>query len=50
MGNIQLRWDNTDAQSVMILPVGFTYSAIEVPKMNRGQNLDSIPAGPIPPL
>jgi hypothetical protein len=44
MGNIQLRWDSTDATSVMVLPVGFTYSAIEVPKMNRGQNLDPISA------
>lgn len=44
MGNIQLRWDSTDATSLMILPVGFTYSAIEVPKMNRGQDLLPISA------
>jgi hypothetical protein len=41
MGNIQLRWDSTDAQSVMILPVGFTYSAIEVPKMNSSVTISS---------
>jgi hypothetical protein len=48
MGNIQLRWDSTDAQSVMILPVGFTYSAIEVPKMN-GPNTVTISSDQIPP-
>ena len=47
MGNITLNWNNTDAASTMILPIGFTYSAIEVPKMNRGQNLDAISSGPI---
>jgi len=51
MGNISLNWNNTDAASTMILPIGFTYSAIEVPKMNRGLNLDPISAngaGPPP--
>lgn len=47
MGNIQLRWDNTDAQSVMILPIGFTYSSIEVPKMNIGLNVEDISANNI---
>ena len=46
MGNIQLRWDNTDAAATMILPVGFSYSAIEVPKMNG--NPTTISSGALP--
>jgi hypothetical protein len=47
MGNIALNWSNTDAASTMILPIGFTYSAIEVPKMNVGLNLTDISQGPL---
>jgi hypothetical protein len=49
MGNVALNWNNTDAASTMILPIGFTYSAIEVPKMNIGLNLDDISEGPNEP-
>ena len=49
MGNVQLNWNNTDAASTMILPIGFTYSSVEVPKMNVGLNLQDISAnGPGP--
>lgn len=47
MGNIALNWNNTDTASSMILPIGFTYNAIEVPKINVGLNLDDITSGPL---
>lgn len=36
MGNVGLNWNNTD--KAMILPIGFTYDTIKMPKMLRNYN------------